>query len=426
MYKKLFAISLACFVYLNLWPRAGMAEEEVFTWVDCVKEAAKKHPDLIAAEEVVKQNVAEKKITASGLFPQVNAALTAATARSDSGSGGSIKDGYNYGVSGSQLIFDGAKTLNNIKADGQNIKASQQAFRFTSATVRFSLRDAFINLLTAQEGLNITRQIFDIRRSNLELITLRYESGLEHKGALLTAEADMAQADYEIRQAQRSVEVAQGQLSKELGRPEKMPIRVLGDFKVKDDAKDKPDFYALSKNNPSLLQAIAQKNSAEFSLRSTYANFSPVLTGSAGANKNGARWTPKGNQWNMGLSLSMPIFEGGLRFAQVEQAKAVVDQLAANEKSTRDSLVYTLEQTWARLQDAIENVGVQKLNLTATQVRSEIAQAQFSIGFISFDNWTIIEDNLVTAKQTFLSAQASALLAEAQWIQAKGETLEYD
>ena len=30
------------------------------------------------------------------------------------------------------------------------------------------------------------------------------------------------------------------------------------------------------------------------------------------------------------------------------------------------------------------------------------------------------------AKKSFLDAQASALLAEAQWIQAKGETLEYE
>lgn len=426
MPKKPFILILSGFFCLNIFCRPLFAEEAVYTWMDCVREAAKKHPDLIAAAEVIKQNVAEKKITASVLFPQVDGSLTAATARSDSGSGGTIKDAYNYGLSGSQLIFDGAKTLNNIRADDQNISASRQAFKFTSATVRFDLRDAFISLLTAQERLNIAHQIYDIRRSNLEIITLRYESGLTHRGALMTAEANLAEARFDIKQAQREIEAAQGQLSKELGRDQVIPMRVLGDFEVMDSAKPKPDFYDLSLNNPSLLQAIALKNSAEFSLRSTYANFSPVLTGSAGANKNGTRWTPKGNQWNLGLSLSLPIFEGGLRFAQVQQAKAVVDQLAANEKSTRDSLVYTLEQTWADLQDAVDNVEVQKLNLEATQERSTIAQAQFAVGFISFDNWTIIEDNLVSAKKSLLNARSAALLAEASWIQAKGETLEYE
>jgi hypothetical protein len=44
---------------------------------------------------------------------------------------------------------------------------------------------------------------------------------------------------------------------------------------------------------------------------------------------------------------------------------------------------------------------------------------------MNFDNWIIIEDELVRAKIAFLQAEANALLAEANWIQAKGETLEY-
>ncbi len=128
----------------------------------------------------------------------------------------------------------------------------------------------------------------------------------------------------------------------------------------------------------------------------------------------------------MGLTLSMPIFEGGLRFAQVSQAKAALNQLRENERSSRDGVVATLEQAWATLQDTMDNAKVQKQNLTATEERSRIAQGQYSLGFLSFDNWTIIEDNLVKAKRSYLDSQASALLAEANWIQAKGETLEYE
>ena len=77
------------------------------------------------------------------------------------------------------------------------------------------------------------------------------------------------------------------------------------------------------------------------------------------------------------------------------------------------------------MQDAIESVDVQLKSLDAAQERSKIAQAQYSTGFINFDNWIIIENDLVSAKKSYLQAQANALLAEANWIQAKGETLEY-
>ncbi|MDP2940639.1 MAG: TolC family protein [Candidatus Omnitrophota bacterium] len=421
VYRKIFTLVII-FSSVFFHPAAA---EETLNWEECIREAAKHHPDLIAAQEIVQQSVDSKTITASTLFPQINSNLNASTARTDSGTTHSTKDAYSYGLTGTQLIFDGIKTINNVNAASENIKAAKENFRFTSTTVRYRLRSAFISLLTAQEMLRITREIFDIRRGNLELITLRYESGLEHKGALLTAEADLAHARYDISQAERNMEVTQRNLTKEMGRAEFVPMAAKGDWTVRDAAKDKPDFVALAKNNPSLQKLIAQKNAAEFGIKSAYGNFAPALNGQAGVNKTNSKWPANNDQWNLGLTVSMPIFEGGLRFAQVSQAKALADQLRENARSTRDSLVSTLEQTWASLQDTMDFVKVRQKYLIATEERSKIAQAQYAIGYITFDNWTIIENDLVTAKKNFLNAQAAMLLAEAGWIQAKGETLEY-
>ncbi|MCX5696341.1 MAG: TolC family protein [Candidatus Omnitrophica bacterium] len=405
---------------------ARASAEEILSWQDCIKEAAKNHPDLIAAVEEIKQSEAAKKITASALFPQIDANLNASTARTASDNQpGTTADSYTYGVTGTQLIFDGTKTIQDVKAASETIKASQQNFRFTSTQVRLSLRTAFINLLKAQELIRVTEEIVKIRKENYELITLRYESGLEHRGALLTAEANLAEAFFELAQAKRDIGLAQRQMTKEMGRKEFIPMSVKVDFKVVDSADEKPDLESLVKNHPSLQQLIAQKNSAEFSLKSAYANFSPTLSGTAGANKGGTHWTPRGDNWNLGLALSMPIFEGGLRLAQVSQAQGLLNQLKENERSTKDGLVVALEQAWVSLRDAVETVNVQYKNLIATEERSKIAEAEYATGFITYDNWTIIEDNLVKAKISYLNARANALQTEANWIKAKGETLEY-
>lgn len=404
------------------------AAEEILSWGDCIKEAAKNHPDLIASQEVIKQSVATKQETASTLFPQITGELSASTAKTAGTSISSTADSYSYGVSATQLIFDGVQTINNVKAASEDIAAAKQGYRFTSTSVRFKLRSAFVDLLKVQEMLRIAEEIYNIRRGNLELITLRYQSGLEHMGALLTAEADLADAKYTILKNKRSVEVARQSLVKEMGRQNLTPIYARGDFKVKDSALEKPDFTALVKNNPSIQQLTFQVRSAEFGLKSTYGSFFPELTGSAGANRTGAHWLPTGagDQYSLGLGVSLPLFEGGLRTAQIAGAKALLKELQEKERSMRDSVILTLQQTWAALQDAIENVNVQNKVLIATEERSKIAQAQYSIGFVSFDNWIIIEDNLVNAKSNYLDAQAASLLAEAKWIQAKGETIEYE
>ena len=407
--------------YLAAFALPAALAQEVLTWSDCLAEAKKNHPDLISAQETVNQSQAAKQITASTLFPQVNSDLSANRAKAS----GKTANTYSYGVDGTQLLFDGFKTMNNVKGALENIEASRQGYRFTSSQIRYRLRNAFIDLMRAQELITVTEDIVKIRRDELILITLSYESGLEHKGALLTAQANLAQAQFERAQAQRNLEVVQRQLTKEMGRTRLVPLYVKGELVINFANLEKPDFEALAKNNPSLQKLIFQENAAAFGVKSAYGNFSPKISASSGAGEAGSTWPPEKDQWNAGLALSLPLFEGGLRTAQVDQAKALYRQAQANTRSSSDGVVLALEQTWATFADAVERVKVQQKVLEAAQERSKIAEAQYSVGFISYDNWAIIEDNHVQAKKSYLDAQANALLAEAAWVQAKGETLEY-
>lgn len=400
---------------------AGLFAQEDFTWTACLEEARRNNPDLISAQESLNQQIAAKSVTASAVYPQVSASFDAATSKTS----GATSDSYSYGLSGTQLIFDGFKSVNNINSARESVEAARQGWRFTSSDVRFNLRTAFVNLLRAQELEKVTEEIVRLRRENLELISLRYYSGLEHKGALLTAEANLDAASFELQQARRAIESTQAELIRRLGRKEFAPLRVKGDFSVYDPAREKPDFEALMRSNPALLQAAARKNQAAYDLKAAYGDFVPSLSARAGATRAGSSWPPGDERWNLGLGVSMPIFEGGIQYAQVSQSKALYRQRIADEKSTEYSVVTDLRQSWAGLQDAVETVEVRRKSLEATQERSRIAQAQYSIGFINFDNWIIIEDALVSAKKAFLESQANALLAEAAWIQAKGAMLEY-
>jgi outer membrane protein TolC len=420
MYKYLRS-SLLCLLFL-FTSFASLGAEEVLTWQDCIGEAAKNHPDLISAVEGVKKSQADKEITASTLFPQIKSNIGASTTEKNN----NTSESYSYGVTGTQLLFDGLKTRENVKAASENIKAAEYNYRYTSSLVRLRLRTAFINLLKAQELLGINEEIREIRAYNLELISLLYSSGIEHKGALLTAEANLAQADLEITQNKRALEVAQRELLKEMGRSQPSALKVEGNFNISESAKEKPDFEILIGNNPSLGKLIAQRSAASYGIKSAQADFFPQLSAEAGANKNGSTWLPQDDQWDAGLSLTFPIFEGGLKMYKVNQAKALFNQSEANERSAKDGIILTLEQTWAALQDAVDGIDIQNKFLAAAQERAKIAQAQYSLGLIQFDNWTIIEDDLVRAKKAFLNARTNALLAEASWIQVKGETLEYE
>lgn len=84
----------------------------------------------------------------------------------------------------------------------------------------------------------------------------------------------------------------------------------------------------------------------------------------------------------------------------------------------------TLADTWTTWQNNVDQAGVQEKSLAASKQRADIVEAQYKSGLASFNDWTTIEDNLVSDQKALLQAKANALLAEAGWLQAKGETID--
>jgi len=380
---KRFDILLFVFL-LSVCLTIRVMAEEALTWEDCLKEAMKNHPDLISGKEKVKQAEADKDITRSPILPQVTSELSGKRVRTEANP---ETDTYSYRVTGRQLVFDGFKTASDVDAASETIAAQRYDYAVVSSNIRLNLRKAFASLLRAQELISLTEEIAERRNQNVELVRLRYEAGREHRGALLTAEADLAEAEFEVAQAKRNL--------------------------------------SLAHRESFLKKLIAKKESARFSLKSAKSDFFPQVYLNASFGEAASDWPPKDNEWSAGLTVSFPIFEGGSRIARVSKSKSLLKQSQADERSGRDGVILTLEETWRTLQDTMDNVSVQKKFLEAARERAKIASAQYSTGLITFDDWIIIENNLVIAKKAHLNAQANLLVAEADWIQAKGGTLEY-
>jgi outer membrane protein TolC len=396
--------------------------QEVLTWQDCVKEALQYHPDLISAKEVVNQFKAEKVTAISAILPQVSTEVSQSVSKAPQAN---QANSAFYGITGQQLLFDGLKTPYNIAAAAKNVTASQYNYNVTSSNIRLRLRTAFISLLSAQELLGITKDIVARRKQNADLVKLLYEGGMENRGSLLTAEANLAQAEFNIVQSERAIIVAQRQLSKEMGRAVVSPILAKGDLEVVNVKREKPNLEALATTNPFLENLSAKKEAAQFGLKSAKAEFFPTISATASAGRIDTSWPPNHDEWTAGVTLTLPIFDGFSRWADVSKARAVLNQAKADERSGRDGITVTLEQSWTAWQNAVDTVTVQKEVLQAAEERAKISRVEYTNGLLSFDNWTIIEDNFAQAQTSLVAAQANAFIAEAQWIQAQGGTLDY-
>lgn len=418
---KITVFSLGLFLTCAAMPRSVIAEE-VLTWDDCVQEALKKHPELIYAQESIAQLRADKNISASTILPQISAQASGKKFKSEESD---ETKKYAYSVSAEQLLFDGFKTNSDIHAAVKTLDSAEYNYLVASSDIRLSLSTAFSALLRAQELVALTEEIAKRRKENLKLVKIRYEAGREHKGAVLTAEADLAQAEFEVSQAKRNILLAQQELTSQLGRNKRTFIKVVGDLNIESITDSNPDCESLADNTPFLKALVARKEAARFNYSSAKRDLFPkvYLNGSLG--KSNSDWPPQEDAWSAGLTVSMPIFEGGNRVYRIKKAKSQWTQAEASERSGRDSVVYTLVRTWKDLQDALETVSVEKKFLEAAIERAKISNAQYSSGLTTFDDWIIIENNLVSAKKQYLNAQENLLVAQAYWIQAKGGILEY-
>jgi len=112
-------------VYILVWATRMAYAQEALTWDDCVKEAAKNHPDLISATEAVKASEAARRITASSQYPRADGRVSGSVAKS---TGSDTEDTYSTSLTGSQLVFDGKKPSMTLRRRRKKLLRQNRIF----------------------------------------------------------------------------------------------------------------------------------------------------------------------------------------------------------------------------------------------------------------------------------------------------------
>ncbi|MDR2428885.1 MAG: TolC family protein, partial [Candidatus Margulisbacteria bacterium] len=407
---------------------------QMYTWEDCLAEAKKNNLALQTARAKVDAKKISLDSLHSGLYPQLSGSLGvnagASAADADNLFAADPRYSESARLSAQQQVYD-AQTWPRLEQGKLALEAEELNYRIAEINLRLQLRQEFCALLQAQQSLNLAQTATARRRQQYELVELRYSGGLEHRGSLLTAKANLTKAELSEKQLARRLERNKQKLAQTLGLDAAaQEMQITDNLRAATDLTDRPDMPALLNQSPTLQSVAARLDSARYDTAIAKAAYIPAvyLSGSLGKNwsqsqTNGENTNSEDSSWSLGGSLSFDIFDGGKKSNTVRNAELQEKIQDLELSASKQKVLLTLEEAWDNLLDAGDSIAAAQEQLQATTERSTIAAEQYANGLISFDNWIIIEDALINAQQQELSARIDVLLQEAGWLNAKGEIL---
>ena len=338
-------------------------------------------------------------------------------------------DFFNLGSQSSITLFNGFENVASLRESRDRARASELDLDRTRREVVFTVMDQFILLVESREQVRVRREQLEALEQQLEQTEEFVDAGASPVSDLYQQQADVAEAEQQLLQAQREREVSQTRLIQTL----QLNPRQVYDFQVPElEERAQTDAtYELSslvdeafERRLDLKVASAERRAAEHGVRSARSTYYPSL--SIGGNY-GTDWTSRGripdpdnpNQFispdfpdqlrnnrggGISVSLNIPIFDRLQRNAQVEQAQVQEQNAEYALQDQRQQVALEVRQAYLDYRNAIQQLEAAESRLKAAEQAQTATQERYNLGSAS-----IVE--LRNANRDFVDAASQQVRA---------------
>ncbi|MCG2721281.1 MAG: TolC family protein [Thermodesulfovibrionales bacterium] len=395
----------------------------------CIGIAVKMHPDITAAKNTVSANESRIGQAKANYYPQMNWSTSYSRISPSSGTSGSSSvsgrtneafDQYSTGFSLSQTLYDFGKTPTEVKIQKLNRDSAASDMESVTEQIILSVKQAYYGVVQAKYTRLVAEDTVKQTQQHLEQAKGFFEVGTRPKFDVTKAEVDVSNAKLNLIRNENALRIAIVTLNNAMGipdAPEYLLDENLSFEKYETTLED-----ALSKaykNRPDLQSVLVKRQAAESSINLARTGYYPVLTGSAGYNWSGEQF-PLEHGWNAGATLSFPLFSGFYTKYQVEEARAGLNILRANEESLRQTIFLEVQQAFLYLRAAEEAIPTAKLGVEQAQENLDIANGRYTAGVGNPIEVTDAEVALNNARTAHIQALYDYKIAQASIEKAMG------
>lgn len=402
---------------------AGLSWRQYFVEPDLQRAigiALENNRDLRQALLRVEESRALYQIQRSDQFPGIGIGAQGVRARVPgdlNASGSSVVSGdYEAYVGLSTWELDLWGRVRSLKeAALQNYLATDAAQRAVRSALIGQVANAWLSLRETDERVALAQQTLASRTESYRIFRRRYEVGSASKLELTQVETLLIQARALTAQLQQLRASQAHALRLLLGSADELPAG--NDDRLRDEAV----FSELSAGLPSeLLIARPDIVAAEHQLRASHANISAAraaflpriaLTGSwgtASAELDGL-FDSGSRAWTFVPTLSLPIFDGGRRRANLDLAEVRSDIAVANFEKTIQVAFRDVADALSARQWLAEQVSILRESVDVQTERARLAQLRYDSGAATYLEVLDAQRNLLDAQQQLVQLRRALL-----------------
>jgi outer membrane protein, multidrug efflux system len=389
-----------------------------------VKQALLANNDVRTARAALQQSRALRDETAAGLFPSADAFASAQRAKlARIAPTNAFQAGFD--ASWEPDIFGGVRA--GVAAADASTNAAAAALGNAQVSVAAEVVVAYMELCALDRRLAIARDNLGSQEETLQIAEWRAQAGL-------TTALDVEQARTSTEQTRAQIPALEASLARTRSRlavligatAEAMQASLVPSAAIptaKDDLaiafpaqtlRQRPDIHQAEYK---VIAAAAQVTQAD---AARYPSFN--LNGTLGL----SALTISGLSGSAALatvllgSVSVPLFDGGARAAQVRAQEAALDQARIAYEAVVLAALKDVEDALVSLRTSRERLATLRRAADAAQLASLLARHRYTSGLIDFQSVLQTQVTLLLVQDSVASAQADVAIAYVQLYKALG------
>lgn len=309
----------------------------------------------------------------------------------------------------------------SLKLSDSQIAQSVEQARASRLNLINQVSNAYYQLLLAHDSKKVIQESYDMAALTYKIYSEQYALGAASEYDVLRTSVAMKNVEPELLQADIAVRRAQLQLKILMGLPGEIDFNVAGqlaDYEgtmYEETLAINPDYN----RNTTLVMNTLQQEALSRTLTVNKMAWLPTLALSFSYNwtssSNGSAFT--GLKWNpyslVGLTLNVPIFQGGSRYNKIKQTRLQLTQMELTREDLERNVAMQVDLAVDNIQLNVKQIASNSENVRQAERAHTIMEESFKIGAASYLDLRDAELALTRTRLTYYQSIYNYLVARA-------------